>query len=151
MKDFILNFLDPEQWEFVLQIFIALVLSGLIGLEREYRQKPAGFRTHVLVGGGSALFTIISIHGFKEFIGDASFDPSRVAAQILTGIGFIGAGAILRHEDRIIGLTTASGLWITAAIGMAVATKFYAVAIATTALVMVTYFVSKKFLDWLTK
>jgi putative Mg2+ transporter-C (MgtC) family protein len=150
MPEFFTNFLDPKQWEFVFQIILAAMLGGFIGLEREYRQKPAGFRTHLLVSVGSTLFTILSIEGFKQF-GSAVLDPSRVASNILTGIGFIGAGAILRHEDRVVGLTTAAGLWLTAAIGMAVGTRFYTIAIVTSAVIIGTYFVSRVLLDFLRK
>lgn len=106
-----------------MQLAISAGLGGIIGMEREYHQKAAGFRTHFLVAMGSTLFTILSrsILGW----GAGIVDPTRIAAQIITGIGFIGAGAILRKEDRIEGLTTAAGIWMTAAIGMAVGLGYY--------------------------
>jgi putative Mg2+ transporter-C (MgtC) family protein len=100
---------------------LALVLSTLIGLEREIRQKNAGLRTHTLVGLGSALFMLISKYGFTDVLvtGRIILDPSRVAAQIVSGIGFIGAGLIFVRRDSVRGLTTAAGIWVTAAIGAA--------------------------------
>lgn len=98
----------------------AFVLSGVIGVEREIRQKSAGARTHILVGMGSALFTLVSAYGFSHLLGDeVILDPSRIAAQIVTGIGFIGAGVIFVRQNIISGLTTAASIWVTAAVGMA--------------------------------
>lgn len=101
------------EWEIVGRIAVAAVLSGLIGYEREFRGKPAGLRTHALVGIGAAIFTVVGMVGFE------GADASRVAAQIVTGVGFLGAGAIFRSGDGVEGLTTAAGLWAVAAIGMA--------------------------------
>jgi len=102
------------------ELALAFVLSSLIGLEREWRQKSAGLRTHTLVGVGAALFLIISKYGFSDVLGPrVILDPSRVAAQIVTGIGFIGGGLIFVRGDAVRGLTTAAIVWITAAIGMA--------------------------------
>ena len=105
-------------------IFCAAVLGGLIGLEREYRAKEAGFRTHFLVALGSAVFMIVSAYGFSDVaLSDTTgrWDVSRVAAQVVSGIGFIGAGTIIfrKAENIVSGLTTAAGLWVTAAIGLA--------------------------------
>lgn len=98
----------------------SFVLSGIIGLERELRQKSAGARTHILVGMGSALFTLVSAYGFTHVLGDdVVLDPSRIAAQIVTGIGFLGAGVIFVRRNLISGLTTAASVWVTAAVGMA--------------------------------
>ena len=106
---------------------MAAVLGGIIGLDREYRAKEAGLRTHFLVALGSALFMIVSMYGF----GDGAFgDPGRVAAQVVTGIGFIGAGSIMIHKQFVRGLTTASGLWATAGIGLAIGGGMYWVGIA---------------------
>lgn len=99
---------------FLLQILLSIILGGLIGWQREHIGKSAGMRTHALVAIGATLFTILSISAF------APSDPGRVAAQIITGIGFLGAGAILHRRDKIEGLTTAAGLWVVAAIGMAI-------------------------------
>jgi putative Mg2+ transporter-C (MgtC) family protein len=102
------------------ELGLAFVLSSFIGLEREWRQKSAGLRTHTLVGVGAALFLIISKYGFSDVLGPrVILDPSRVAAQIVTGIGFIGGGLIFVRGDAVRGLTTAAIVWITAAIGMA--------------------------------
>jgi putative Mg2+ transporter-C (MgtC) family protein len=114
------------------KLIVACVLCGLIGLEREYRQKAAGFRTHLLVGLGSTMFTLLSVHGF------GASDPSRVAAQIVSGIGFIGGGAILRHGLTVRGLTTASTLWLVASIGMAVAVGWYEPGLIATAMALLT-------------
>ena len=112
-------------------MFLAAVLGAFLGVERELARKTAGLRTYALVSMGSALFSIISTIAFKEFIGSTSFDPSRIASQVVVGIGFIGAGLIVFHNSRIQGLTTAAGLWVAAAIGMAVGYKFYAIAVFT--------------------
>ena len=106
------------EYEFILRIFCAAVLGGLIGLEREYRAKEAGFRTHFLVALGSAVFMIVSAYGFSDVaLSDTTgrWDVSRVAAQVVSGIGFIGAGTIIfrKAENIVSGLTTAAGLWVT--------------------------------------
>jgi putative Mg2+ transporter-C (MgtC) family protein len=110
-----------------------MALGGLVGLEREYRAKDAGFRTHFLVALGSALFTLISIYGFTEGVKDTS----RVAAQVVSGIGFLGAGLIVFQRNVIRGLTTAAGLWVTAAIGMACGVGQYYMAVGVTVLMLV--------------
>ena len=109
-------------WEFTLRLLLAGVLGAVIGLDREYRAKEAGFRTHFLVSLGSALFMIVSQYGFAGVLGEAGvgLDPSRVAAQIVSGIGFLGAGTIIFQKQFVRGLTTAAGMWATAGIGMAV-------------------------------
>src|SRR5580765_588767 len=101
------------------RLAVAAGLGAAIGLERELDEKAAGLRTHMLVALGSALFTLVSAYGFSEFIGKdhVSFDPARIAAQIVTGIGFLGAGVILRSGFTVRGLTTAASLWLVAAIG----------------------------------
>lgn len=125
--------------EFTLRIFVAAILGGLIGLEREYRAKEAGFRTHFLVALGSSLFMILSQFGFDTAIGllpNVSLDPSRIASQVVTGIGFIGAGIIIFQKNVIRGLTTAAGLWVTSAIGLTCGAGLYVLATATTLLVL---------------
>ena len=102
-------------WELVVRLSLAVLLCGLIGLERSVRNEVAGLRTHALVGGGAALFTIVSAYGFSDFAGSLR-DPTRIAAQIVSGIGFLGAGAIVRQGLNVHGVTTASTLWIVAAI-----------------------------------
>ena len=110
-----------EGWRQVGELGLALVLSALIGLEREMRQKSAGLRTHTLVGVGAALFMLISKYGFNDVLqpGRVILDPSRVAAQIVTGVGFLGAGLIFVRRDSVRGLTTAAAIWVTAAVGAA--------------------------------
>lgn len=115
-----------------LRLCVALLLGGLIGIEREYRAKEAGFRTHFLVAMGSALFCVVSQYGFGEGVKDAS----RVAAQVVSGIGFLGAGTIIFQKNVVRGLTTAAGLWVTAAIGLACGTGLYAVALVATLLML---------------
>ncbi len=125
--------------EFIIRIFVAAVFGGLIGLEREYRAKEAGFRTHFLVALGSSLFMILSQYGFDTPLGilpKTSFDPSRIASQVVTGIGFIGAGIIIFQKNVIRGLTTAAGLWVTSAIGLTCGAGLYILASATTVLVL---------------
>jgi putative Mg2+ transporter-C (MgtC) family protein len=128
-----------EWWEMGLRLLAAAALGGLIGFEREYNEQPAGFRTHILVTLGAALFTMAGAYGIAEFVdaGVVRFDPTRVAAQVVTGIGFLGAGAILRQGINIRGLTTAASIWVTASIGVAVALGFWAPALITTALALI--------------
>jgi putative Mg2+ transporter-C (MgtC) family protein len=133
----------PEiSWaEVALRLFAAAALTGAVGLERELRERAAGLRTHMLVGVGSALFTIVSAYGFNAFLQSGAnvvrADPSRIAAQIVTGIGFLGAGAIIRQGLSIRGLTTAAGLWVAAAIGMAVGAGYWPAALIGTGVVLV--------------
>jgi putative Mg2+ transporter-C (MgtC) family protein len=124
-------------WELITRLGLAALLGGIIGVERELREREAGLRTHLLVALGSALFTIISAYGFSEFMNESPAtlvrtDPTRIAAQIVTGIGFLGAGAIIRQGYSIRGLTTAATLWLTAAIGMAAGAGSYTAAVITT-------------------
>jgi putative Mg2+ transporter-C (MgtC) family protein len=117
-------------WDLTLRLAAATLLGGLIGLEREQRERAAGLRTHALVSVGSALFTIVSIYGFPVLAGgDAALDPSRVAAQIVSGIGFLGAGIIIFRDNTVRGLTTAATVWAVAGIGMASGGGLYAAAI----------------------
>jgi putative Mg2+ transporter-C (MgtC) family protein len=128
-------------WDALLRLVFACGLGALIGFEREIRDREAGIRTHLLVSLGSALFTIVSAYGFHEFLtGGGNIvraDPSRIAAQIVTGIGFLGAGAIIRQGLSIRGLTTAATLWVVAAIGMASGAGYYSGAVITTILVLI--------------
>jgi putative Mg2+ transporter-C (MgtC) family protein len=110
------------------RLAIAALLAAAIGLERELDEKQAGLRTHMLVSVGAALFTLASAYGFREFLGNprvVSFDPSRIAAQIVTGIGFLGAGVIFRQGATVRGLTTAASLWLVAAIGLAAGAGYW--------------------------
>ncbi len=125
----------------MLRLGVATVLGGALGAERELRDHEAGFRTHLLVALGSALFTIVSAYGFEPFLhGDGTtwrVDPTRIAAQIVTGIGFLGAGAIVRDGINVRGLTTAANLWAVAAIGIACGAGYYAAAAIGSALVLI--------------
>jgi putative Mg2+ transporter-C (MgtC) family protein len=127
-------------WDAFLRLLFACALGALIGFERELRDREAGIRTHLLVSLGSALFTIVSAYGFHEFLTNGGnvvrADPSRIAAQIVTGIGFLGAGAIIREGLSVRGLTTAATLWVVAAIGMACGAGYYWPAAAATVLTL---------------
>jgi putative Mg2+ transporter-C (MgtC) family protein len=121
-------------WEVLARLAIAAGLGAAVGIEREMREREAGVRTHLLLSMGACLFTLVSAYGFSEF-GTRS-DPTRIAAQIVTGIGFLGAGAILREGLSVRGLTTAASLWVVAAIGMASGAGYYWAAVAGTALTL---------------
>lgn len=124
--------MDATYMELTIRLMLALLLGGAIGIEREYRAKEAGFRTHFLVALGSALFCLVSQFGFGVDLKDSS----RVAAQVVSGIGFLGAGTIIFQKNVVRGLTTAAGLWVTAAIGLACGTGMYLAAVLTTAMVL---------------
>jgi putative Mg2+ transporter-C (MgtC) family protein len=132
---------DVGWLDVLVRLVVAAALTGAIGLERELRERAAGLRTHMLVGVGSALFTIVSAYGWGEFRFSTAegvvFDPTRIAAQIVTGIGFLGAGAIIRQGLSVKGLTTAAGLWVVAAIGMAAGAGYYSAALIATGVVLV--------------
>ena len=127
--------------EELFRICLAAGLGAAVGLERELREHEAGLRTHMLVAVGSALFTLVSAYGFGEFFAQTGpvvpVDPTRIAAQIVTGIGFLGAGAIIRQGTNVRGLTTAATLWAVAAIGLAAGAGYYFGAIATTVVVLI--------------
>ena len=124
--------------DFALRLFVAGAMGVLIGLEREYRAKEAGYRTHFLVALGSALMMIVSQYGFAEVLKTdlIRVDPSRIAAQVVSGIGFIGAGTIILQKQIVRGLTTAAGIWAASGIGLAVGAGMYAIGIAATLLVL---------------
>ena len=129
--------------ELVVRILVSGLLGGVIGLEREMAEQPAGLRTNILVSIGATLFTLIGSYGVAPFFeGDGSlqvtFDPTRVAAQIVSGIGFLGAGAILREGVNIKGLTTAAALWVSAAIGTAVGLGYWEAALVTVVVTVLT-------------
>ena len=128
--------------EYLIRILAAALLGGAIGLEREYRAKGAGFRTHFLVALGSALLMILSQYGFMDVLANNKdlnirLDPSRIAAQVVSGIGFIGAGTIIFQKHMVKGLTTAAGIWVVAAIGMGCGAGLYILSIATAILVLI--------------
>ena len=127
------------EWDFIGRLCVAGLCGTVIGLDREYRVKDAGFRTHFLVALGSALMMVVSQYGFEEFLASHDglrLDPSRIAAQVVSGIGFIGAGTIIIHRQLVRGLTTAASLWATAGIGLAAGAHMYVVAAAATVLTL---------------
>lgn len=126
-------------WDFVWRLVLAVLFGTIIGLDREYREKEAGFRTHFLVSLGSALMMIVSQYGFSEILthDGVSLDPSRIAAQVVSGIGFIGAGTIIFNHQIVRGLTTAASLWATAGIGLTAGAGMSWLALAATILTLV--------------
>ena len=125
--------------DLLLRIALAGLLGGLIGIERQLRSKEAGLRTHILVGIGSAMFMIVSKYGFEDLLTleHVSFDPSRVAAQVVSGMGFLGAGTIMIQKQMVKGLTTAAGMWVTAAIGLVIGSGLYEIGIYGTLMTLV--------------
>ncbi|MEK7494161.1 MAG: MgtC/SapB family protein [Patescibacteria group bacterium] len=120
---------DPHQFSMIISLIVAATLGFIVGIEREFVRKEAGIKTYALVTLGAALFTVISF--------DPNFpDPSRIIAQIVTGIGFIGAGIIIFHQNKIHGLTTAAGLWTMAGVGVAAGMRYYTLAVASTLIVL---------------
>jgi putative Mg2+ transporter-C (MgtC) family protein len=118
--------MSPEI-ESLLRLLLAAGLAAIIGFQREKAGKPAGLRTHILIGMGSALFTVVSIYGFG-----GTADPARIAAGVVTGIGFIGAGVIFRgmRGDKVMGITTAASIWVTSAVGIAAGCGLYIIAVS---------------------
>ena len=137
------------EWDVVLRLVLATVLSGVIGIEREYHRKPAGLRTNVMVGLGSAIFTLCSLRAADLFPDLKTVDPTRIAAQIVTGIGFLGVGTIIFEKDRtsVIGLTTAATLWVVAGVGIAVGMGLYIEALVSTLLVFFTFMVLSRIVN----
>jgi putative Mg2+ transporter-C (MgtC) family protein len=133
-----------NQIDLALRLTVGLVLGAAVGFERELRSQPAGFRTHSVVALGSAIFTVVSAYAFA---GPGS-DPTRIAAQIVTGIGFIGAGTILQSRGHIRGLTTAASLWAVAGIGMAAGAALYGVALVGTLLILIVLLVLDRVEDY---
>ncbi|MDD4907857.1 MAG: MgtC/SapB family protein [Candidatus Omnitrophica bacterium] len=122
------------------RLILTLFLCGLIGLERQIHRRTAGFRTHILVGMGSCLIMLTSMYIFDIYKSQVALDPARIAAGVVTGIGFLGAGAIIRYGDSVKGLTTAASLWVAAGIGLAVGCGFYSAALWTTVFTVVVLF-----------
>jgi len=132
-----------SEWELLVRTAVAMAAAGLIGWDREALSKPAGIRTHMLVGAGAALFTAASILILQEgTLAGGRGDLVRIPAAIVTGVGFLGAGAILRSGERVTGLTTAAGIWVTAAIGTLLGMGFWIVGLGGTVLVLLTVNVS---------
>lgn len=130
--------------EILLRIVVAFILSSIIGMEREVRNQPAGLRTHILVCIGSTLVMLVSLHLFELYSGRTNMDPARLGAQVISGIGFLGAGTILKEGASIRGLTTAAGLWTVACIGLAVGAGFYIGAAVVAVGVVITLIVIRK-------
>jgi putative Mg2+ transporter-C (MgtC) family protein len=131
----------PTDLQMVLRLVLTLVLSGFIGLERQVHRRDAGLRTHILVALGSCLIMLTSLYVFDIYKDQVALDPVRIAAGVVTGIGFLGAGTIIRESDGVRGLTTAASLWVSAGIGLAVGVGFIKIAAWTTLLVLlVLYF-----------
>ena len=131
--------MDNYQVQIIFQLVLALALGAVIGLEREYKGKEAGLQTYSLVTLGACLFAIISFEFFNFFTGKVgiNFDPLRIIQAIAIGIGFIGAGVIIHRQDHVEGITTAAGLWCSAAIGVAVGAKLYLLALLTTLMITI--------------
>ncbi|WP_211221485.1 MgtC/SapB family protein [Selenomonas ruminantium] len=137
-----------SEWELFLRLVLSCVLGGIIGYERQSRRKSAGLRTNVLVCLGSCLIMVMSVEMYQEVEGKTNADPARLAAQVVSGIGFLGAGAIMKEGLSVTGLTTAACLWVVAGVGLAVGAGFYAGALISTALVFVTLGSLSRLDDW---
>jgi len=135
----------PSYYELFVRLALACFLGGVIGYEREKTRHPAGFRTHILVCVGSALAMLCNIYLFEEYKGIANIDPGRFGAQVISGIGFLGAGTILKEGATVKGLTTAASLWSVACIGISVGLGFYLGSLLTTAFVLVALVVFSRF------
>jgi putative Mg2+ transporter-C (MgtC) family protein len=126
--------------QIIIRLALAMVLSGLIGIERQVHRRTAGLRTHILVSLGSCLIMLTSMYVFDIYKDIVPLDPARIAAGVVTGIGFLGAGTIIRERQEVRGLTTAASLWVVAGIGLAVGIGFYNAAIYATALTLIVLF-----------
>ena len=129
--------------EIIIRLVLSLILSGLIGLERQMHRRTAGLRTHILVSLGSCLIMLTSLYIFAIYKNEVPLDPARIAAGVITGIGFLGAGTIIREREGVEGLTTAASLWVVAGIGLATGCGFYKAALFTTILALLTLFFLK--------
>lgn len=143
-----LDFLNLES---IFRIFLACVLGGVIGFEREHKQMPAGLRTNILVCVGSTLVMLTSQYIFQKYEGLTNIDPARLGAQVISGIGFLGAGTIIRDGLKIKGLTTAAVLWAVACVGLAVGIGFYEGAVAVTVIIFIILIVLKRFEDYISE
>jgi len=148
-----MQFLTPENLSLFGRLALATLLGAVIGVEREISRKYAGLRTYALVALGAAIFTVLSGEAYKffwkNFGGTPNYDPSRIISQIVVGIGFLGAGMVIFHREKIIGLTTAAGIWVTAAIGAAVGVEAYALAIVATLLALFIFVVLRWCENWM--
>ncbi|WP_010095820.1 MgtC/SapB family protein [Ornithinibacillus scapharcae] len=139
MSAFFSNLIDENFLLITVRLLIALVLSGLIGFERELKNHSAGFRTHILVGVGACLMMVLSLYGFEAYIekyDNVRFDPARIPSYVISGIGFLGAGTIMVYGGTIRGLTTAASIWTVAGLGLVVGAGMYAVAVFTTLIIL---------------
>lgn len=135
----------------IYRLVLASILSGIIGFEREAHGRAAGLRTHILVCVGSSLIMITSLYVFEVYAGRGSLDPGRIAANVVTGIGFLGAGTIIRSGSSVMGLTTAASIWAVAGIGLAVGCGFYAGAISATIIILAVLMLLRKVEDVVTQ
>lgn len=126
----------PTDTQIIIRLLLTLVVSGLIGLERQVHRRDAGLRTHILVALGSCLIMLTSLYVFDIYKDQVPLDPVRIASGVVTGIGFLGAGTIIRESDRVRGLTTAASLWVVAGIGLAIGVGCIKIAVYTTVLVL---------------
>ncbi len=134
-----------SNFQTIVRLASAAFLGGLVGYERQIHGRAAGLRTHILVCVGSTLVMLTSIYLFNIYIGKAPIDPGRIAANVITGIGFLGAGTIIKLGDSVVGLTTAASIWAVAGIGLAVGCGYHSGAIATTIIILGVLFVLRKF------
>ncbi|GGN62885.1 MULTISPECIES: MgtC/SapB family protein [Oceanobacillus] len=140
MEVFLQNIIGEHFYVIVTRLLVALVLSGIIGFEREWNNHSAGFRTHILVGVGASLMMLLSIFGFLEFLehyDNVRFDPARIPSYVISGIGFLGAGTIIVYGGTIRGLTTAASIWAVAGIGLVVGAGMYGPAIVATLIILI--------------
>jgi putative Mg2+ transporter-C (MgtC) family protein len=145
--------LELENWVLVLRVLLAVALGGALGIEREIDAQPAGFRTHIVLCLGAALFGLISVHAFAPFESvradsNVQIDVTRVASQVVVGVGFLGGGAILKYGASIRGLTTAASMWVTAAVGLAVGLGYYWAAVAITVATLVSLVGFRRLREW---
>ena len=146
--------LGLENWVLVLRVLLAVALGGALGIEREIDAQPAGFRTHIVLCLGATLFGLISVHAFAPFESvradsNVQIDVTRVASQVVVGVGFLGGGAILKYGASIRGLTTAASMWVTAAVGLAVGVGYYWAAVAITVATLISLVVFRWLREWI--
>lgn len=154
MAQFFASFQTHEFFTMSLRIFMAALLCGLVGLEREVHKHPAGFRTHLLVGVGSCLMMLMSIYGFQPYLEmstNVRFDPARIPSYVISGIGFLGAGTILVRDATVRGLTTAASIWVVAGLGLIIGLGMYAPAILTTIVVLLSLIFLNRFEEFFFK
>jgi putative Mg2+ transporter-C (MgtC) family protein len=135
----------PSDGQVILRLALSFVLSGFIGIERQLHRRNAGLRTHILVSVGACLIMLTSLYVFDIYKDITRVDPARIAAGVITGIGFLGAGAILKERDGVKGLTTAASLWVVAGIGLAVGVGFFSAAVFTAVLALIALFFLRRF------